>query len=241
MIPVYEPARNKFIKDISLPTIGDAIANSKKRKRTTIPVRQASSSHGLAINKHGKITRVPPQAVLHNYQPLRTKSVKRSNLIPTLPWAPKKYTLTGGLITDWHTRTFRDLKLVSPLLIGFAALMLTISSWQLPEIKSYLNGSTRNVRSVQSTPTQPTASPATKPAGDSSASNSPVVIPSQATSPASVLAPDTAAAPPLDVVIPPVPSDTNPLPPTDVGVEVPPVTIDTGVIQVQMPDISAGL
>jgi hypothetical protein len=247
MLPLYTPAaRSKLIKDIAPPTIGDAISKSRKRKRITIPVRQASKPASLRLNKNGKITRVPPMPVMHDYTPITHRDVgNNGNFMKSLPWLPKKYTLAQGLTTDWHARAFADLKFAAPLLIGIYAFMLIALSWQLPDIPPNHGGgkvsaTVKNASAAHSSPGSPTKN------GNKSTQSSPaqLTVPMQTPAPTmSVTAPVTAPASPIDVVLPsnpitpsvPIVETTSPPEPT---VEVPSVEVNACVLDVQTPSIN---
>ena len=251
MIPLYVPARHRFIKDIASPTIGDAIKKSAKQKKTSIPVKSGYAS--LRLNNSGKITRIPPMAEFHYYRPLRQLSPTK-RILPVLPWLPKKYIATKGLVTDWHTRTFREVKLAAPILVSSAALMLLALSWQLPEIQDHSDGHPQYAHKASAT--TPTASnpPATdvsdsKPATEAQpARSSNSLLPPMKSSSSSA---PTVSEPPLPVIEPPI---DEVIPPVDPGVggssgganppldlELPPIDIDLGPLQATTPGVSLEL
>ena len=250
MIPLYVPTRNKFIKDIASPTINDAISKSKKHKKINIPVRHADkSSANLRINNKGKITRVPPMAEMHYYRPVRqTAKIPKKTVMASIPWLPKKYTVSKGVVTDWHAKTFSELKYAAPALIAVYGMMLLALSWQLPEIKDYSSGHPKYVNSTStgtgnqaSPPSTSTTANTGAASANTSSPTSTAIQPITSSLPTTVTNNPVEGTSPIDIVMPTVPSDggTDQTPP--VTVEIPPVTIDTDAIDVQTPSLDLGL
>jgi hypothetical protein len=255
MIPAYTPTRKQYIRDVALPTIGDALAKSKRRKKVVIPVRQATDSAvRLRLNPRGKITRVASPAVQAYKHDSPGRPNKKHDALAGINWLPKKYTLQNGVITDWHAKTFSELKLAAPVLASLAALMFLVLSWQLPDVPDYTRGGTKKIsKTVQAAQATPAARPtATKPNPTNASSGnytpstsqaSPILGQSASNAPTSS-PPVSLPVTPIDVVVPvqpPVSGAGAVITPPPVSIDVPPISVDTGPLGVQTPEANLNL